>query len=121
MGMAATQRFCAMLSTSPATGQDLEGMGCCAEKATNDCPEEAPRFARKPCCSFSTTHQKLDVVSVAPISKVQFTAFFPAQVPFLLRPVMAARAATVAWPLYSDASPPLTGRQLLQRLHTLHI
>ena len=121
VGTAATQRFCAMLSIAQGSDQKMEDMGCCSEKATDPCPEEAPRFIKKPCCSFSTTHQKLEVVSATPISKVQFPVVLPFQARSFLQHISQASATLVAWPLYSDSSPPLAGRQLLQRLHILNI
>ncbi|WP_460893398.1 hypothetical protein [Rufibacter soli] len=121
VGVAATQRFCAMLSTTAGADQKMEDMKCCSKKAADSCPEKAPRFIKKPCCTFSTTYQKLEVVSSAPSSKVQFPVILSVPTSFFSQPGFSALATQVAWPLYSDSSPPLAGRQLLQRLHILNI
>lgn len=123
VGMAATERFCAMLGVSlDSPGQEkMEKMGCCSKKEKPACPTET-KTAKKKCCSVSTTFQKLDIESSLKLQKVEFVSMPMALAnpfPLPLAAVLAPTAST--WPFYADTSPPLAGRDLLHRLHTLII
>ncbi|MBA9076408.1 hypothetical protein [Rufibacter quisquiliarum] len=130
VGVAGTQRFCAMLGMaipSSAAAKKMEKMGCCSKKKKAPAcpkPDKAPKttsVSKKACCSEATTYQKLDVETSLKFSKVEFLAIAPALTStFLLPPVTLATEAN-SWPLYSDSSPPLAGKDLLHRLHILNI
>jgi len=123
VGMAATQRFCAMLgmAASPAAADKMEKMGCCSKREKPGCPD-SPKLEKKNCCSVSTTYNKLEVESALKFSKVELLAL-PAAIanPFPLPPVAFTVSTASTWPFYSDTSPPLGGRDLLLRLSILNI
>ncbi|MFC6999195.1 HYC_CC_PP family protein [Rufibacter roseus] len=122
VGMAATERFCAMLGMAPSAMavEKMEKAGCCAKEEKPVCPD-APVLEKKDCCSLTTTHQKLEVESTLKLTKVEMLAI-PAFIsnPFPLPPVQEAVVLST-WPFYTDTSPPLAGRDLLHRLHILNI
>lgn len=123
VGMAATQRFCAMLSMAPSQEmtRKMEEMGCCKAKKKASCPDGTTRVDKTPCCSVATTHHKLDIPSTLKLSKVEFVALPPALASVFLLPPVALTPIEGSWPFYSDTSPPLAGRALLHRLHILNI
>ncbi|MGV3540984.1 MAG: hypothetical protein ACO1OQ_14310 [Rufibacter sp.] len=129
VGVAGTQRFCAMLGVAipSAAAKKMEKMGCCAKKKKAPAcpkPDKAPKttsVSKKACCSEAVTYQKLDVESALKFSKVEFIALAPALTSTFLLPPAITPAISGGWPLYSDSSPPLAGKDLLHRLHILNI
>ncbi|RNI27107.1 hypothetical protein EFA69_13100 [Rufibacter immobilis] len=124
VGMAATQRFCAMLGmdSKPAASKEMKAMGCCTKKQKpTSCPEAAAKVEKQKCCSVSTTHHKLDVQSALKFDKVEVLTLQPMLVSSFLLPQISATAQSSTWPLYTDTSPPLAGKDLLHRLHILII
>ncbi|WP_207435011.1 HYC_CC_PP family protein [Sabulibacter ruber] len=123
VGVAATQRFCAMLGmpVSPDSGEKGQKMNCCTKKQKPACPETTAKVDKAKCCSISVTHHKLDVQSALKFDKVEMVALPPMLVNTFLLPPTPTSIQTKAWPLYSDTSPPVAGRELLHRLHILNI
>jgi hypothetical protein len=123
VGVAATQRFCAMLGMGPSHEMtwEMEKMGCCAAKKKPPCPEGTTQVDKTPCCSEATTHHKLDVPTTLKFSKVEFVALLPALTSVFLLPPVATAPVKGIWPFYANTSPPLAGRDLLHRLHILNI
>ncbi|WP_205502037.1 hypothetical protein [Rufibacter psychrotolerans] len=123
VGVAATQRFCAMLgmTAAPSAAKKMADMGCCSKKQKPACPEAAAKVGKEKCCSVSTTHHKLDVESLLTYDKVELVALPPMLVSSFLLPLVPTAAPATTWPLYSDSSPPLAGKELLHRLHILNI
>lgn len=122
VGMAATERFCAMLGMVPKASamEKMEKAGCCEKKEKPACPD-APVLDKEDCCSVTTTYHNLEVESTLKLTKVELVAVpvFLSN-PFPLPPVQKV-AALNTWLFYSDTSPPLAGRDLLHRLHILNI
>lgn len=124
VGVAATQRFCAMLGmSSPAAAAKMQRMGCCQKARKNHCAKDQNQAQLdKKCCSVATTYHKLDITTSLKFNKVELAALPPMLLPShfftLLVPV---QSSGTDWPLYSDTSPPLTGRELLQRIQLLRI
>ena len=96
-------------------------MGCCASKKLPACPKGGSTLDKETCCKVATSYQKLEIETGLVISKVQFTLALPQ--PALPSFLFGRSTPTLpqAWPFYTDTSPPLAGRQLLQRLHILNI
>lgn len=123
VGMAATERFCAMFGVTldgPAQAK-MEKMGCCSKEEKPGCPVKL-KMDKKKCCSISTTYEKLDVESSLKFSKVEFVSL-PAVLanPFPLPLVARTTPTSDNWPFYSDTSPPLAGRDLLNHIQVLTI
>ncbi|WP_192821369.1 hypothetical protein [Rufibacter sp. LB8] len=125
VGMAATQRFCAMLGMAPsaAAAEKMEKMGCCkAKKKTPVCPTaETTTLDKTPCCTVATTFHTVDVAPTNKLPKVEFAVLAAVPETSFLVPFLGAQSVSKGWPLYSDSSPPLAGIDLLHRLHILNI
>ncbi|QHL86904.1 hypothetical protein GU926_05410 [Nibribacter ruber] len=125
VGIAATQRFCAMMGMElpAAKAEKMKEMDCCKKKAQpkKSCQEAAAQVDKKECCSSSTTYHKLDNLALKLSDKVVFYALQPALVSSFLTPPTTAVIISSSWPSFTDTSPPLTGRDLLTRLHILNI
>jgi hypothetical protein len=125
VGIAATQRFCAMMGMeiSPAKAEKMEEMGCCKKKAQpkKSCEAGAAQVEKKGCCSSSTTYHKLDNLALKLTDKVVFYFLQPALVSSFLVPPTMVLVTSSSWPSFTDTSPPLAGRDLLTRLHILNI
>lgn len=125
VGIAATQRFCAMMGMeiSPDKADKPEETGCCKKEAApkKSCQEAASQVAKEDCCSTSTTYHKLDNLTVKLTDKVVFYSIQPALVSSFLVPPTVALEASSSWPSFTDTSPPLAGRDLLTRLHILNL
>ncbi|WP_210490711.1 hypothetical protein [Rufibacter aurantiacus] len=121
IGVAATHRFCAMLGMSPIEEIGLQsgGMECCAAEKKSSCQDEVTKVEQQSCCSSSVTYHKLDIPSTLKFSKVELLALMPVLTTSFLMPPVSTAPAIGSWAFYSDSSPPLAGRELLHRLHTL--
>ncbi|KAA3437540.1 hypothetical protein [Rufibacter hautae] len=121
IGVAATHRFCAMLGMSQMeeAGLKSDGSDCCAAEKKSSCPAEVTKVDQQSCCSFSVTYHKLDIPSILKFSKVELLAISPMLTTSFLVPPVATVPVIGSWAFYSDSSPPLAGRELLHRLHTL--
>ena len=125
VGIAATQRFCAFMGMEMSSVKKgkTEKAGCCHKKETPQqaCQETAAQVDEKQCCFSSTSYHKLDNLAVKSGDKFAFYALQPALVSSFLMPPTVALASAWSWPIFTDTSPPLAGRDLLTRLHILNI
>ena len=85
---------------------------CCekdtaAEKAADDCCDEAVQY------------EKLEPVSSLKAFNLQLPVYFPDNLkPFLPKQAASSAVEQLVY-TYADSSPPLYGRRLLHKLHTL--
>ncbi|GAA4301374.1 HYC_CC_PP family protein [Nibribacter koreensis] len=125
VGIAATQRFCAMMGMeiSPAKAEKMEEMGCCQKKAqaNKSCEAAAAQVEKEDCCTASITYHKLDNLALKLSDKVVFYTLLPALTSSYIVPPTFVLVASSSWPSFTDASPPLAGRDLLTRLRILNI
>lgn len=111
VGVALSEQLCLMTGLKMSAIQE-KADGCCQKAEAQDAEEED-------CCTNKLSFEKLEPVSflksLTPESPLFFAAAFtPLFTTWAPYAVVDQRILT-----YSDSSPPLYGRHLLHRLHTL--
>jgi hypothetical protein len=125
VGIALHKRICSM----PEMGTSIslfvaDDEACCAKKTTKHCQKPVKkRPPVNPCCEFESDFLKTDFNT--PISaslEIDFQILATIiELPFAYQPDNLLIINQLAIPLYTDTSPPLSGREILLQKHTLLI
>lgn len=114
VGIAFSEQLCQMTGLKPSAATE-QTVGCCKSSDSGTAGEDD-------CCDVQVSFEKLDPVSSLKGFHLEAPAFFSSPWKPLLLPEWALAATTEKRILtYSDSSPPLYGRSLLQRIHILNI
>jgi hypothetical protein len=110
VGVALSEQLCRMTGMKePVTQKQPDG--CCEEPASESDEED--------CCTTQLSFEKLEPVSSLKVFHLEAPVFFAVALKPLLLPGPTATTTDQRILTYSDSSPPLYGRSLLHRLHTL--
>ncbi|WP_461489278.1 hypothetical protein, partial [Pontibacter sp. HJ8] len=110
VGVALSEQLCRITGLKESVMQKQPD-GCCQEPASGSEEDD--------CCTTKLSFEKLEPVSSLKIFQLEAPVLFAVALKPLLLPGPTATTTDHRLLAYSDSAPPLYGRSLLHRLHTL--